>query len=91
MLLTGATRMENTGQTYNAARNKLISTGQRPLLLEPLQAKITLFRFKKDPKIHVRGLDADGSVLNEKVPVNWVKNNLIISWIPKAFYLEIYK
>lgn len=91
MLLTGVTRMENTGQIYNAAKTKLISQGQAPILVEPLQAKITLFRYKSDPKLGVRALDANGQIMNTKVRAKWAKNNLIFSWVPGAFYLEVFK
>jgi len=91
MLLTGVARMENTGQVYNAAKTKLLSPGQAPILVEPFQAKITLFRYQKDPKLKVRALDANGHPLSQKVPFKWAKNNLVLTWVPSAFYLEIYK
>ncbi len=91
MLLTGVTRMENTGQVYNTAKTKLISQGTGPILVEPFQAKITLFRYQKDIKLRVRALDANGQIVKIKVPTKWAKNNLVISWVPTAFYIEIYK
>ncbi len=91
MLLTGAARMENTGQVYNADKTKLISAGKAPILMEPFQAKIALFRYKADPQLRVRALDVNGQVLKTKVHFKWAKNNLVFSWIPGAFYLEIYK
>lgn len=91
LLATGVTRMENTGQVYNAAKTKLLNRGAGPVLFEPLEAKITLFRYHKDPKLRVRGLDANGQPLQSKVPVKWIKNSLVINWIPAAFYLEIFK
>ena len=91
LLLTGVTRMENTGQVYNAAKTKLISAGTAPILAEPLSAKIVLYRFAKDPKLKVRALDANGQPIKAKVPTKWVKNNLVLSWIPSAFHLELYK
>ena len=65
--------------------------GKGPILIEPLIAKIVLHRFKNDPKVKVRALDANGQVLPTKVVLKWVKNNLVTTWIPAAFYLEIYK
>ena len=91
LLVTGVTRMENTGQVYNAAKTKLLSAGTAPILVEPLSAKIVLYRFAKDAKLKVRALDANGQLIKAKVPAKWVKNNLVISWIPSAFYLELYK
>ncbi len=55
MLLTGVTRMENRGQVYNAAKTKLMAQGTGPILMEPLQAKMTLFRYQKDPKAEGAG------------------------------------
>ncbi len=91
MLLTGVTRMENTGQIYNAAKTKLIAQGTAPILAEPLQAKITLFRYKADPQLGVRALDANGQIMNIRVRSKWAKNNLVFSWIPGAFYMEVFK
>ena len=91
MLLTGVTRMENSGQVYNAAKTKLISMGKSPILLEPLKAKITLFRYKPDPDLRARALDANGQVLPVKVPLKWARNNLVFSWVPSAFYVELFR
>ena len=91
LLLTAVTRMENTGQTYNAAKTKLLAQGKDPILVEPLKAKFALYRYKPDPGLKVRALDADGQVLKKKVAYRWVKNSLVFSWIPSAFYFEIYK
>jgi hypothetical protein len=91
MLLTGVTRMENTGQVYNAAKTKLVAQGTAPILVEPLKAKMTLFRYQRDAKLKARALGANGQVLKIKVPIKWAKNNLVISWVPDAFYIELYK
>ena len=91
LLLTGVTRMENTGQTYNAAKTKLLTAGRAPILVEPLSAKIVLYRFIQDPKLRVRALDANGQPLKTKVSAKWVKNSFVFSWVPSAFYLEVYK
>ncbi|HEY5040312.1 MAG TPA: hypothetical protein VIJ93_14705, partial [bacterium] len=91
LLITGVTRMENTRMVYNAAKTKLISAGKAPILVEPLKAQIVLYRFKKDTGLKVRALDANGAVLKTKVSSKWVKNNLVFSWVPSAFYLEMVK
>jgi hypothetical protein len=91
MLLTAATRMENSGQVYNAAKTKLIEKGREPILLEPVQAKVTLFRYQKDPTLKIRALGFDGQPLNKKVPVKWGKTNLVIQWPSDAYFLEILK
>ncbi len=91
LLVTGVTRMENTGQIYNAAKTKLISPGMAPILVEPLSAKFVLYRPKADPKLKVRALDVNGQPIKTRVSAKWVKNSLVFSWIPSAFYLEIFK
>jgi hypothetical protein len=83
--------MENTGTIYNEAKTKLLDNGKPPVLVEPLTAKITLKRFRKDPKLKVRGLDANGKVVAIKISSKWSKNNWVISWVPSISYLEIYR
>lgn len=91
MLLSAATRMENSGQVYNAAKTKLINVGKAPILLEPFQAKVTLFRYQKDTKLQARALDFSGHPMKTKVATKWVKNNWVITWPAGAFLLEISK
>jgi hypothetical protein len=91
LLVSGVTRMENTGMIYNEAKTKLLDKGKSPVLVEPLTAKITLKRFRKDAKLKVRGLDANGKVIQTRIPSRWTKNNWIISWVPSISYLEIYR
>jgi hypothetical protein len=91
LLVSGVTRMENSGMIYNQAKTKLFDKGKPPVLVEPLIAKITLKRFRKDAKLKVRGLDANGKVVKTKIPSRWSKNNWIISWVPSICYLEIYR
>lgn len=91
ILIGGTTRMENTGMVYNQAKTKLMDKGRSPLLVEPLSAKITLKRSHKDPKLKVRALDANGKEISIKVPVRWSGRDLTLSWVPSAFYLEIYR
>ncbi|HJT24645.1 MAG TPA: hypothetical protein VJ873_08725, partial [bacterium] len=59
--------------------------------VEPLQAKIVLFRYKADSKLMVRALDANGQILKSRVRFKWAKNNLVFSWVPGAFYMEVFK
>jgi hypothetical protein len=91
LLLTGVTRMENSGMVYNASQTKVLSLGQAPVLMEPLQAKILITHSRKDPSLKVRALDADRKPLKMAVPFHWVGSHLALSWIPAANYLEIYK
>jgi hypothetical protein len=91
LLVSGVTRMENTGMIYNEIKTKLLDKGKIPVLVEPLTAKITLKRIRKDPKLKVRGLDANGKAVETKIPSRWSKNYWIISWVPSVYYLEIYR
>jgi hypothetical protein len=91
LLLSGVTRMENTGMIYNQAKTKLLDKGKTPVLKEPLSAKITLKRLRKDPKLRVRGLDANGKVMPVKISSRWSNNNWVITWEPSAVYLEVYR
>jgi hypothetical protein len=102
LLVSGVTRMENSGMIYNQAKTKLFDQGKPPVLVEPLIAKITLKRFRKDPNLKVRGLDANGKVVAAKISSKWSKNNRVgssagyqwhwvISWVPSISYLEIYR
>jgi hypothetical protein len=91
LLVSGVTRMENSGMIYNQAKTKLFDQGKPPVLVERLTAKIILKRFRKDTKLKVRGLDANGKVVKTRIPSKWSKNNWIISWVPSISYLEIYR
>ena len=91
LLLTGTTRMENSGMIYNATQTKVLSLGQAPILMEPLQAKLLIARSGKDSSLRVRALDSDRKPLKTSVPFHWSGNTLAISWVPEASYLEIYK
>ncbi len=91
VLITGVTRMENTGMVYNQAKTKLLDAGKAPILVEPLKTRIVLYRYQQSPNLKVRALDMAGQPLKTKVPVKWVKNSLVLSWVPGAFYLEIAK
>jgi hypothetical protein len=91
LLITGVTRMENTGMVYNAIKTKVMEAGRGPILYEPLEVRIVLYRLKKEAGLKLRALDAQGVPLPKKISYKWVKNNLAFSWIPEAFYIEAYK
>jgi len=91
VLLTAVARMENTGQVYNEKRTKLLDPGKAPILREPVQAKVVLYRGKMDPTLKVRALDQAGQTLPIKVPTKWVGKNLVLTWVPEAIHLEVYK
>jgi hypothetical protein len=91
ILLTAVARMENTGQVYNEKRTKLLDPGKAPILREPVQAKLVLYRAKMDPTLKVRALDQAGQTLPIKVSTKWTGKNLTLTWVPEAIYLEVYK
>ncbi len=91
LLLTGTTRMENSGMVYNADQTKVLSLGQAPVLMEPLEAKLLIAHSGKDLSLKIRALDSDRKPLKTIVPYHWAGNYLAISWVPEASYLEIYK
>ncbi len=91
ILLSGMTRVENTGMVYNKAKTKVLNLGHEPVLMEPLQAKFVLYRFNQDSRLKIRALDNSGMPLKTRVPYHWNGKNLIFSWVPQAAYLEIFK
>jgi hypothetical protein len=91
LLFSAVTRMENTGMVYNEAKTKLLDAGKAPVLKEPFSGKIILKRLRKDSKLKVRGLDANGKVMDVKVSEKWSQRNLILTWNPSVIYLEIYR
>jgi hypothetical protein len=91
ILLSAVSRCENTGTVYNEKRTKVLDSGKGPVLMEPIQAKFVLYRFKKDPHLKVRALDQDGKPMKISIPFRWVGENLSCSWVPGVFYLEIFK
>jgi hypothetical protein len=91
LLLTGVTRMENSGMVYNADQTKILSAGSSPLFMEPLKAQIVIYRLGKDRSLKIRALGADRRPLKTPVPFHWSGQNLAFSWVPEASYLEVYK
>jgi hypothetical protein len=91
LLLSAVSRCENTGMVYNEKRTKVLEPGKGPVLMEPIQAKIVLYRFKKDARLKVRALDQEGKSMKVSIPTRWVGNNLSFTWVPGIFYLELFK
>ncbi|MCK5803271.1 MAG: hypothetical protein KAI66_10580, partial [Lentisphaeria bacterium] len=58
LLLTAVGRAENTGMSYNALRNRCLSGGMGPILVDPVQARI---RFRTDKGLTITPLAADGT------------------------------
>ncbi len=91
LILSAVSRCENSGMVYNEKRTKVLDLGKEPVLMEPVQAKFVVYRFKKDLHLKVRALDQDGKPMNVYVPSRWVGQNFYFSWVPGIFYLEVFK
>ncbi|MBN1465422.1 hypothetical protein JXA02_06655, partial [candidate division KSB1 bacterium] len=75
ILLTAVARGRNSGMTYETIDGKKILTnkGTRPLLLEPVRARITL---KSADEFQVIALDHDGAPTEHELPIK--ENSFII-------------
>ncbi len=91
LLISAVARCENTGMVYNQKRTKVLDPGKEPVLMEPIQAKFVLYRYRKDAKLKVRALDQDGKPMKISISTRWVGDNLILSWKSGIFYLELFK
>ena len=91
LILSAVSRCENKGMVYNEKRTKVLDHGNGPVLMEPIQAKFILYRFKKDPQLKVQALDEEGKPMRVTIPHRWIGNNLSVSWVPGIFYLELLK
>jgi len=91
LILSSVSRCENTGMVYNEKRTKVIDPGKGPVLMEPIQAKFLLYRFKKDPRLKVQALDQEGKPMQIFIPHRWVGDNFSFSWVPGISYLELLK
>jgi hypothetical protein len=68
LLLTAVGRAENTGFRYNLLRSKGVTTGQGPILVEPIRASIALRTDK--PNLRVWAIGPDGTRTGS-VPATW--------------------
>jgi len=82
VLLTASARIENKGQKYNESKTQLKDVGTAPILVEGVDATITMNR---TPTL-VRALDINGKELKE-IPVSG--NSFNIKGTDKAFFYEI--
>ncbi|HEY8966902.1 MAG TPA: hypothetical protein VIM58_10685, partial [Candidatus Methylacidiphilales bacterium] len=69
LLLTATARAENTGEAYRLFRRGLTSVGTGPILLEPVEAVVSLDRGDRDGTPTVHALDWYGRRLEATVPV----------------------
>jgi hypothetical protein len=91
ILISAVSRCENTGMVYNQKKTKVLDPGKAPVLMEPIQAKFVLYRYRKDLKLKVRALDQNGKPMKVSISTRWVGDNLVLSWKSGIFYLEIFK
>lgn len=66
VLLTATARAENTGQKWDAMRTTLLETGEGPVLMEPVRARVTV-ESEAAPTVHV--LDHHGRRTGRTIPV----------------------
>lgn len=81
-LLSAAARIENSGQKYVESKTQLKEVGKAPLLVEGVDARVTLTRTPSS----VYALDINGQRLRS-VPING--NSFVITKSDRAFYYEI--
>lgn len=85
ILITALARDKQTGAKYSDDGTKLLAVGTAPLLLEPVQAAITL---KGAPPVSVRPLDPYGVPKKETVPVG-KDGTFQIDGLYRAYYYEV--
>ncbi|MCX5751134.1 MAG: carbohydrate binding domain-containing protein [Candidatus Saganbacteria bacterium] len=68
MLLTAGGRAENTEQKYNAVRTQLKEVGKKPVLIEGVEAEISIVTQVKPKSVSVFALDLAGN-RTKKLPV----------------------
>jgi hypothetical protein len=68
LLLTTGTRVENTGQQWNAARTEVTARGGPPPRIDPVRGRIMLRGLEDAAAVHVAALDGAGEPLGAPVP-----------------------
>jgi len=88
LLLTAVGRVENTGMVYNIQRTKVIAEGSGPILIDPIEATVTIDTPWDDLRIWALG--PDGQRIGE-VPTRYVDGQLIFTIGPsfKTMYYVI--
>ncbi|HTY13708.1 MAG TPA: hypothetical protein VMD02_05930 [Candidatus Omnitrophota bacterium] len=82
LLLTAGARIENKGQKYNESKTQLKDVGSAPILVEGVDARISL---RRTPKA-VYALDANGKRSKQ---INITGSGFIIHGSDRAFFYEI--
>jgi hypothetical protein len=85
ILITTMARAANSGMEFNEARNKLISTGRKPILLEPVVSTVSFLK-RSGGKLYV--LDHSGNRTGKTVPLTRGKY-LLDGKKYKAIYYEL--
>jgi hypothetical protein len=88
LLLTAAARSENQGTVYNATRTQLRSSGDGPILMEPVQGRLSLAGAK--PPAHVYALDASGKRIRE-IPADSPGGIFTVSLTPFPLYEIVFE
>ncbi len=83
ILLTAVARAENTGQVYNPSRTTLLDEGRSPILMEPVEAKVTL-KGVRATRVHV--LDHRGRRTGRTLPIT---NGAFTIGNERTFWYEI--
>ncbi len=84
ILITAMARDQQTGTRYNAGGTELLEIGRPPLLMEPVQARIT---FQGAAPAEVNVLDFHGVPTGKTVPVNG--NAISIDGTYRTYYYEV--
>jgi hypothetical protein len=91
LLLSVASRIENTGQRFNAVKTQLKAVGASPVLIEGVSAKVLLIgRQKPKPQAQVYALDMNGNRI-KSIPCQRLDSSLgfTVSPFDKALFYEI--
>ncbi|MDW8290113.1 MAG: hypothetical protein RMM06_05280, partial [Armatimonadota bacterium] len=83
ILLVAVARAENAGQVYSPRRDSLLDEGRSPILMEPVQATVTLKGIRAS-KVHV--LDHHGRRTGATLPLRRGKFSI---GKEKTFWYEI--
>jgi len=82
LLLTSAARIENQGQKFNVSKTQLKDVGRAPILVEGVEARITLNR----QPLEVYSMDINGKRLAE---LEMQDTSFVIRGSDQAFFYEI--
>jgi hypothetical protein len=92
LILSALARCLLTGMQYNEDRSELVGIGEKPYLIEPVQARITLRTAEHAQAITVNILDQQGCRTGKQVPVEQLPSGgyaFRIDGRHRAFWYEI--